>query len=221
MFDSRPIRAMRGLVPVAAAFGFGAVVAVVAFVGGGSAVAQDAGTPAGIGDMDMAEMMANYAEMQKPGEHHADMAYFEGIWDCTVTFSMGPGQPEMTSRGVATYAWKFDGRWMEQSYQGEMMGQPFQGFGLMGYDNYRKQYLGTWIDDLSTSMLVSAGSTMPGSNQIVMFGKMDEPMTGEIGKTIKTVTTRHGDDRFVFEMQEVQYGDPFTVMSIEYRRRNG
>lgn len=200
------------------AFGAGIVATSIALSGGGSVVAQEAG------EMqmppEMAEQWQAYMDLQKPGEPHEEMAHWLGEWDCQVTISgMGPDVPPMTSRGSAMFSWLHEGRWMKQEFRGEMMGQPFNGFGISGYDNYRKQYVDMWVDSMSTSMATMRGNTMPGSDVMVMFGEMDEPMTGEIGKIVRNVITRHSDDHFTFEMQEVMYGEPFTVMTIEYRRR--
>jgi hypothetical protein len=38
------------------------------------------------------------------------------------------------------------GRFVEQRYAGNFMGQPFSGLGYTGYDNYRKKYIGSWMD---------------------------------------------------------------------------
>jgi hypothetical protein len=51
-----------------------------------------------------------------------------------------------------------------------------------------------------------------------MFTHMDEPTTGEIGKTVKFVTRFVDDNTMVFEAWEVQYGNDFKVMEIEYKR---
>jgi hypothetical protein len=33
-----------------------------------------------------------------------------------------------------------------------MMGMPMSGFGMTGFDNTRKQYVGTWADTFGTSI---------------------------------------------------------------------
>lgn len=202
---------------VALAFTAGIVAASVVLAGRGPAIAQEMGEV----EMppEMQEAFAAYAELQQPSEHHAELAKWIGEWDCQVSVMMDPDAPPMQSRGSATFSWLHEGLWVKQEFRGEMMGQAFNGFGISGYDNFRKQYVDMWVDSMSTSMTTMRGSTMPGSDVVAMFGEMDEPMTGEIGKIVRNVITHHSDDHATFEMQEVMYGEPFTVMQIEYRRR--
>jgi hypothetical protein len=202
---------------VALAFTAGTVAAAVVLGGRGPAIAQEMGETQM--PPEMQEAYAAYLELQQPGEHHERLASWLGEWDCEVNVMMDPAAPPVQSRGSATFSWLHEGRWLKQEFRGEMMGEPFTGFGISGYDNYRKQYVDMWVDSMSTSMMTMRGSTMPGSDVIAMFGEMDEPMTGEIGKTVRNIITFHSDDHATFEMQEVMYGEPFTVMRIEYRRR--
>jgi len=200
------------------AFGAGVVATSISLGGGGTAVAQEAGEVRMPPEM-QAEWEA-YVALQEPSEHHASLAAWIGEWDCAIEVFMDPAAPPMQSRGSARFSWLFEGRWLQQQFNGEVMGRPFEGYGISGYDNFRKQYVDMWVDSMSTSLMTMTGGSMPGSDVTVMFGTMDEPMTGEIGKTIRNVVTRHTDDHFTFEMQEVMYGEPFTVMRIEYRRRS-
>ena len=45
-----------------------------------------------------------------------------------------------------------DGRFLQQEFTGEMMGQPFSGVGINAYDNLRKRYVTTWIDTMGTGI---------------------------------------------------------------------
>ena len=39
-----------------------------------------------------------------------------------------------------------------------MMGQPFSGVGIDGYDNLRKKYVTTWIDTMGTGIFSMEGT---------------------------------------------------------------
>ena len=53
------------------------------------------------------------------------------------------------------------GRYLEQRFKGDIMGMPFEGIGYTGYDNVKKQYWGTWMDNMSTGMMTSTGTAPP------------------------------------------------------------
>ena len=99
-----------------------------------------------------------------------------------------------------------------------MMGMPFKGMGLTTFDNFRKQYVGSWADSMGTSILHMTGSMSPDGKTQTMFTQMDEPTMGEIGKTVKYVTRFVDDNTMNFEAWEVQYGNDFKAFEIEYKR---
>lgn len=169
---------------------------------------------------DMEEMMRVWQEAATPGPMHESLAEDIGTWDVTSKMYMqGPDAPPMESRGVSEIRWIIDGRWLIEEFKGEMMGEPTTGYSIMGYDNYKKQFVACWFDSMSTAMINFHGSRSADGKTLTMFGTMDEPMTGEKGKTVKFVSRTVDADTRHFEIQEVQYGEPFTVVQMTYTRR--
>jgi hypothetical protein len=108
--------------------------ALVYFQGGDKKQPQGGGD----GAMDPAKMMEM---MPKPGPEHAALMKDVGTWDCNVTCNM-PGAPPMVSKGSEVVT-AFGPFWTHSEFRGEMMGQPFSGAGMMGYDPTKKVYVGT------------------------------------------------------------------------------
>jgi hypothetical protein len=184
----------------------------------GERIGQPGAAPPGA-QGEMAQMMEAWQAAMTPGEQHRFLSQFVGEWRTTSrVFMGGPGSEPMVSQGRATFRMIMDGRFLQQEYHGEIMGQAFHGMGLTGYDNTRKQFIGTWMDSMSTSMSHFKGGIDPAGRLLTMYGEMDEPRTGEIGKPIRYLWRVEGPDRNIFEMQEVIYGEPFTVMELTYER---
>lgn len=181
-------------------------------------------------EMDPAAMQAamdNYLKSIQPGEKHKWLEQFVGRWNTTMRMYWGPGAPPIETSGAAVFSMIHGGRFLRQETtgvmklpgpDGSMQDFPTSGLGLTGYDNNRKLYVITWTDNMGTSIYTGSGSLSPDGRLLTMFGTMDEPMTGEIGKTVKYVTRIESPDRHVFEIHEVLYGDPFKVVEIEYNR---
>ncbi len=171
----------------------------------------------------MAEMgqdpMQAWMEAGTPGLAHEILAMSEGEWDAVNRVWMAPGAEPMESPASATMELIMDGRFVKTSYEGSIMGTPFTGMGLMGYDNTRKLFTSLWIDSMSTSMSTAYGSLDETGTILTFVGTMDEPTTGEIGKSYKQVLRMIDEDHSVFEMWEILYGEPFKVMEIEYTRK--
>ncbi|MFK7959161.1 MAG: DUF1579 domain-containing protein [Phycisphaerales bacterium] len=203
-------------VPVVAAFAVGALATIGLTHHSSSAIAQD-----GMQEMPpgMQEMMAAWTEARTPNEHHAGMAAFVGTWDVSTKMWMEPGGPPMDGEASATFEWMMEGRYIRQDFRGNFMGEAFHGIGISGYDNMRGQYVDLWIDDMSTSMSVMRGGGAADDSTRVMYGRMDDPMSGKVGMLVRSTIENHSADHFTFTMEDVSGSEPVTSMVMEYRRR--
>lgn len=112
-----------------------------------------------------------------PGEGHKKLEPLAGKFTVKSKMWMDPSKPPEESTGSTERKWIMGNRYLQEEYKGTMMGQPFTGMGIQGYDNVMKRYFGSWIDSGSTSMSMSTG-TLAG-NTIKYKGKMSDPMAGK------------------------------------------
>ncbi len=179
------------------------------------------GEPAEAGP-EMDEMMKMWKELGTPGEAHHLLNDLVGSWETTSKVWMGgQGQdaPPMETKGTAEMKWIMGGRFLLQEAKGQMMGEPFTGMGITGYDNYKKQYVTFWIDDMGTAMYTGDGKADQSGRMLTVYGKMDEPMTGEHDKTVKYVTRIISKDKHIFEIHDLAIGEPNTkIVEITYTR---
>jgi len=187
------------------------------------AVAMIAGTalPARATDpnADPDAMMKEWAAMNGPSDSHKIFEKYVGKWTATTTMWMDPSAPPAVEKGgLAEFSLMMGGRFLAQKMNSSMMGMPFEGFGTTGYDNFRKEYVSTWIDNISTATIVMNG-TMKDAKTLEMTGLMDEPMTGEKGKKIRSLETWTDNDHFAWAMYDNIPGKgEVKVMEISYAR---
>jgi hypothetical protein len=86
--------------------------------------------------MDMQTMMQVYTKVGTPGAPHKLLARLAGNWTTRTKSWMDPNEPPMESTGTCQQKMLFDGRYLHQEYAGDMMGSPFAGVNLIGYDNH-------------------------------------------------------------------------------------
>jgi len=185
----------------------------------GAAAAQDAKPADKPMSAEQKAMMEAWAKFATPGEGHKALAGMAGTWDAEVTSWMEPGQPPTKSKGTSENRMVLGGRWVESKFTSEMMGQPFEGLGYTGYDNYKKKYIGTWQDNMSTAVMLSEGTFDAAGKVMTSTSTMDDPMTGKTS-TIKMTTTIESPDHHVFEMWGPDpSGKVVKQMQIDYRRR--
>ena len=156
-----------------------------------------------------------------PGAQHKMLEESVGTWDAEVKMWMnGPSGEPMVSKGTSEQKIILGGRYLQQDFTGEMMGQSFTGTGFTGYDNFKKKYVSFWIDNMSTGMSTMDGALDKDGKSVTMWGRMDEPATGQKDKKVKYVTRFVDKDTQVFETYDVtSFGDKKPIMEITYKRR--
>ncbi|HWC06084.1 MAG TPA: DUF1579 domain-containing protein [Gemmatimonadota bacterium] len=171
--------------------------AVALFVAAPS-VAQEAEAAAGH-EQDQ-EMMAKWAEYATPGEAHERLAKHVGDWDYTMKWWMTPDAEAEESTGTMSASMTMDGRFLVENWEGMAMGQPFKGQGITGYDNFNKEYVSTWIDNMGTGIMASTGTYDPAQDALVTTGTFDDIMTGEKDKTMRGTSKFLDDNTLHIEM---------------------
>lgn len=162
-------------------------------------------------------MMAAYMEKMKPGPAHALLGQLAGDWTYTMTSYENPEQP-MKLTGESTKTMMMGGRYLEESLAGEMMGMPFKGMGITGYDNVSNEFQSVWFDNMSTALMMSEGTYQEGG-PIVLTGTWTDPMSGET-KNIKMVTTIVDKNKHTFKyLMDGPDGKEMTMMEIDYIRK--
>lgn len=159
------------------------------------------------------EAMQEWMKYMMPGDPHKDLEFYAGHWKFVNHVTM-EGQ-DMTTEGTAHAEMMLGGRYLHQVTDGEMMGMPFQGVGVTGYDNVEKRYFNVWFDNMGTGLMVSDGQKKA-DGSIVFNGSMTDPMRGEVKH--RMIQRKTGPDSFVFEMYMVQPEGDERVMEITYTR---
>jgi hypothetical protein len=171
-------------------------------------------TPSAADQKAMMDAWMNYAT---PGEMHKKMASMEGSWVVKVSQWMAPNTSPAESTGTAEFKMILGGRYLSQSFSGTMMGQPFNGFGVTGYDNAKKASQSVWMDTVGTGILVMAGNWSE-DGTLTETGTMDDFMSGK-PMTFKGVTHMTDNDHMHFEMwNSAPDGKMFKSLEIAYTR---
>lgn len=172
---------------------------------------KPAAAPAAPSEADMKAMMD---QMMALAPEHAHLKQYLGTWTTETTWS--EGDVEHKSAGTATFTEVYGGRYVKSEMQGEMMGAPFTGSMLIGYNKNQKKFEGTWIDSWSTQVFMFTGTADSTGKVITTTGMMDDPMTGQ-SMMSKQVTTFKGDV-MTFEMYGTHDGHEMKMMTITYTK---
>ena len=175
---------------------------------------------AGQGEMspEQKEMMARMEAYSTVNENHALLATLAGSWKATIEHKMSADAPAETSEGTSQNVMVFGGRFLEQVYQGEFGGNPFEGKGIMGYDNIQKRFQGIWYDSMATGIMVSVSTYDSAKKVFSEEGQLSCPLTNG-QRSFRGVTTLIDADHYTYEMfMKDESGNEFRAMRIDYAR---
>src|SRR5437868_12279775 len=179
------------------------------------------------GQPNQAEMMKQMMELAKLNENHKLLADLAGTWSYTVKFWMNPdpnAKPQ-ESKGTAVRKSMMDGRYFVMDVTGKMdipgpdgkkKEMTFKGMGVEGYDNVKKKFVGTWVDNMGTGIMVSEGDYDPATKTFTYTGEV-EAIPG-MKQKIREVVKITDKDHHVFEWYEDRGGLEAKTMEINYTR---
>ena len=183
----------------------------------GSARAQAAGEQPKMTPEQKAELEA-YQKAGTPGDQHKAMAATAGSYSIKTKSWSEPGGPATEETGTAVRTMTLDGRVMVEEVSSTMMGTPFVGRGMTGYDNVSGRYWSTWNDSMSTGIMVSQG-TCDAKNNCTFTGSWNDPI--KKGPVTARMTTRWTSPTTeVFEMfGPGKDGKEMKMMEITYTKK--
>lgn len=165
------------------------------------------------------EQQKAWMNYMTPGEVHQMLAKQDGEWQADITMWMGPDSPAIKNTGVAMNKMILGGRYQESKHKGEFMGMPFEGVSLLGYDNAKKAFVSSWIDNMGTGMMQMEGTWDDKTKTINFKGKMVDPTTGKDTEIRETVIMMD-DQSQKMEMFCMKDGKEFKSMEIMLKKKS-
>jgi hypothetical protein len=160
------------------------------------------------------------AAYMTPGASQAMLAKAAGEWVADITMWMEPGGQPMTAKGTATNKMILGGRYQQSTNKSEMMGMSFEGIGTTGYDNAKKVFVSSWVDNMGTGIMNMEGPLDEATKTITLKGKVICPANNkecDMRETIKLVD----DNTQVMEMYgpDMKTGKEYKSMEIKFTRK--
>ncbi len=175
---------------------------------------QQAAAPA----PDSATMMKNWQAYMTPGDMHKMMASWDGNWSCTVSSWMQPGTPPVTSKATAVNKMVLGGRYQASTFTGSFNGMPFEGMGTLAYDNAKKLFISTWVDNMGTGVMKMEGPWDPAKKSMELKGTMVDPSSGKDVTARETFTEKDANTQVMTMFAPGPDGKEFKTMEIIFTR---
>jgi hypothetical protein len=165
--------------------------------------------------------MRSWQAAMTPGEPHQWLAHAVGNWKLTTkVWAGGPGAEPATSEGTCRITSILGGRFIQEEFDSTLMGQPYHGTTILGYDNFKGCFVGMFINSMDTAMATFRGFLKPDRNELVLWGTMDEPMLNLRDVPVKYVMRVVDDNSAVFEVHNMMLDEGHTkVVELDYTRQ--
>ncbi|MCB9047292.1 MAG: DUF1579 domain-containing protein [Chitinophagales bacterium] len=162
--------------------------------------------------------MKAWMDYATPGAMHKMLGKYNGFWEASTKMWMAPGTPAMESTANVTNDMYMADHYQKSIFSGDFQGMPFQGESMTGYDNVKKVFMNTWIDNMSTGVMYSEGTWNEATKSIEFKGMATDPMAGK-QLPFREVVTYTSNDSYKMEMYNTMNGKEFKSMEVVFTRK--
>jgi len=164
--------------------------------------------------VDSATMMKNRQAFMTPGEPHKMLAKNSGSWSEELTMWMTPDAPPQKMTTTSQNKMILNGLYQQSIHKGSLNGMPFEGISTTGYDNIKKMFVSTWIDNMGSGIIYLEGPWDEATKSVNYKGTQSDVMTN------KTIEVRQvwkiiDDNTHMLEMYETRGGKENKTMEIK------
>ena len=168
---------------------------------------------------DSAAMMKAWEDFKTPGEMHKWMQKLNGTWEADMSVWMDPAAPPEKSKGIMTQTSILGGRYVSGKYSGTIFGQPTQGETIMAYDNAKRLFVSTWIDNQGTGVVFMTGTYDSTTKTLNLKGTQTDPTTGKDCDMREELTIIDSDSYSMTMFGKNTDGKEMKMMEGVYKRK--
>jgi hypothetical protein len=171
--------------------------------------------------VDSATQMKAMMDYATPGPNHQMMASWNGTWTGDIKMWMKNGGEPTTSTGTAVNSMVMNGLYQSSKHSGNMMGMPFEGVSTLGYDNAKKVFVSTWIDNMGSGIMYLSGPWDEATKSMTLTGKVTDPARNGKQCDIREVFKVIDDNTQLMEMYgpDNETGKEYKMMEIKLTRK--
>ena len=126
---------------------------------------------------DSATIQKNWQSYMEVGDMQKMLASWNGTWDSDMSMWDKPGAEPTKTKGKVVNKMILGGRYQESVHTAVMMDMPFEGHSMTAYDNAKKMFQSTWVDNMGSGMMIMTGTWDAGSKSMTLTGKGVDPAT--------------------------------------------
>jgi hypothetical protein len=134
-----------------------------------------------------------WQDFMTPNENHKRLSKEVGTWEAEVSYWMDPKAPPTKAKATNVVTMTMGGLYQIGDFSSTMMGMPMMGQSTVGYDNAKKLFVLTWIDNMGSGIVKMTGTYDEKTMTLNLKGTQTDPLTGndtDIREEIKYIDDR-------------------------------
>jgi hypothetical protein len=143
--------------------------------------------------------MKAWQDFMTPGTMHKWMTKHVGTWEAEVSQWLDPSAPPTKSKATDVVTMAMNGLYQVGNFSSNMMGMPMMGQSTLGYDNAKKIFVLSWIDNMGSGIVNMTGTYDEATKTLNLKGKQTDPITGK-DSDIRQENKFTDDDTYVMTM---------------------
>ena len=176
-----------------------------------------AGDPSQLSDADLLEALKKGA---RAGEYHKKLKTIRADYEQTFKWWRSADAEPHASTSRSTTDRILEGRFVTQNVRGTWLGSGFEGLATMGYDNGTQEYVMTWMDTLSTRIMLSRGTCNDAGDVFTLRGEYYDPIAGAVRKVKIILKILNTKGETLLEMYDITSSDSgFKFLEVNSTRR--
>jgi hypothetical protein len=174
------------------------------------------------------ESLKKWRDIQTPGKYHELLKQLTGSWNVKLIFYAGVEKWETNC--IAENSPVHGNRFIVEQIEGEITGpdekgnmrpEPYSSTKILGYDNYKQAFCGSFIENQNSCMLTFKGRTpLTGpQDRIDFYGLSDEPMLDIKDVSMKYTLRLIDTDCYKWEVYALALGENSKVFDFIFTRK--
>lgn len=107
----------------------------------------------------------------------------------------------------------------KEDFDGEALGERYQGLGIFGYDSGARLFTTVWLDSLNTALALQKGHYLAEQNKFELTGEVYDPLLGRTKTTRSAIRVISHDSYELTMTDTAPNGAEFRSLEIRYARR--
>lgn len=146
-----------------------------------------------------ADPMKAWQDFMTPSAAHKRLAKEVGNWEGEVNQWADPTQPPTKTKAKIAVSMTLNGLYQVGNFSTVMMGKPMSGISTTGYDNAKKEYVMTWIDNMGSGIIMMKGFYDEGTKTMNLKGIQTDPISAK-DIEIREEVIYHNDNSYTMSM---------------------